>query len=96
MMEPRNETELGELPASWHVGPLGEFLSKAQYGASVKGDASGGCPILRMTNQVNGRISPANIQYADISVHELENFRVQRGTGKDRAGELRGSTNKHC
>lgn len=79
MIEPRIETELGKLPASWHVGPLGEFLCKAQYGASAKGAASGGCPILRMTNQVNGRISPKNLQYADVTPRELESFRVQRG-----------------
>lgn len=78
-MEPRRETELGELPASWRVGPLGEFLSKTQYGASVKGTSSGGQPILRMTNQVNGRISSANLQYAEVPARDLENFRVQRG-----------------
>jgi len=79
MMEPRKETELGELPASWRVAQLGELLSKAQYGASVKGASSGAYPILRMTNQVNGRISSANLQYADVSSRDLENFRVQRG-----------------
>ena len=78
-MEPRIATELGELPASWRAGPLGEFLSDAQYGASVKGGASGGFPILRMTNQVNGRISPANLQYANVSARELQAFRVERG-----------------
>lgn len=78
-MEPRIETELGELPASWRVGPLGEFLSEAQYGASVKGGPSGDVPILRMTNQVNGRISSANLQFAELSARELQNFRVQRG-----------------
>lgn len=79
MTEPRIGTELGELPASWRVAPLGEFLSEAQYGASVKGGKSGSYPILRMTNQVNGSISSANLQYADISAREFETFRVQRG-----------------
>jgi type I restriction enzyme S subunit len=79
MREPRAETELGELPASWHVAPLGELLSQSQYGASVKGTRSGVCPILRMTNQVNGLISPTNLQYVNVSTRELENFRVRRG-----------------
>jgi len=79
MTEPRIETELGKLPAAWHVAPLGDYLSDAQYGASVKGGKSGSYPILRMTNQVNGSISPANLQYVDISARELETFRVQRG-----------------
>jgi type I restriction enzyme S subunit len=78
-MEQRHKTELGELPVTWRVGPLGEFLSMAQYGASVKGAVSGACPILRMTNQVNGRISPSNVQYANVSPRELETFRVRRG-----------------
>jgi hypothetical protein len=79
MTELRIKTELGELPASWHVQPLGEFLSEAQYGTSVKGNAAGSCPILRMTNQVNGRISPTNLQYANLSSRELEKFRVKCG-----------------
>jgi type I restriction enzyme, S subunit len=79
MMELRIETELGELPASWRVGPLGEFLSEAQYGTSVKGAAAGGCPILRMTNQANGRITPVNLQYTNLSARELGKFRVTRG-----------------
>ncbi len=78
-LEPRIETELGELPGSWQVAPLGESLSAAQYRTSVKGGAAGGCPILGMTNQVNGRVSSANLQYADVSARGLENFRVQRG-----------------
>ncbi|XHR31200.1 MAG: RhuM family protein [Chthoniobacteraceae bacterium] len=39
----------------------------------------GRCPILRMTNQVNGRISPTKLQYSEISDCKLEKFRVQRG-----------------
>jgi type I restriction enzyme S subunit len=58
---------------------MGDFLTEAQYGMSVKGGESGRCPILRMTNQVNGRISPTKLQYAEISDRELANFRVERG-----------------
>ena len=71
--------DLGLLPASWRVAPMGDFLTEAQYGMSVKGGEAGRCPILRMTNQVNGRISPTKLQYADITERELVNFRVLRG-----------------
>ncbi len=78
-MEARHQTELGDLPTSWRVGPLGDFLTEAQYGVSVKGGESGNCPILRMTNQVNGRISSANLQYAELAECGLAKFRVRRG-----------------
>jgi type I restriction enzyme, S subunit len=78
-MESRIETELGALPQSWRVAPLGEFLSEAQYGTSVKGAATGGVPILRMTNQIDGRISPEKLQYANVSPRERQSFRLRRG-----------------
>ena len=69
----------GPLPASWRAAPMGDFLTVAQYGMSVKGGPEGRCPILRMTNQVNGSISPTKLQYAEITDREPANFCVQRG-----------------
>jgi type I restriction enzyme S subunit len=79
MSQPQMDTELGALPNSWRVRPLGDLIDEAQYGISVKGADEGSCPILRMTNQVNGRISPQKLQYANVSAHDVEKFCVKRG-----------------
>src|SRR5262245_49473947 len=78
MSQPQMDSELGELPNSWRVRPLGDLIDEAQYGISVKGSDEGSCPILRMTNQVNGRISPRQLQYANVSIHDVEKFGVKR------------------
>jgi type I restriction enzyme S subunit len=74
-------SELGiiELPNDWHVAPLGELLTASQYGLSVKGGPEGRCPILRMTNQVNGRIKAEKLQYADVTDKQLQSHRVEPG-----------------
>ena len=69
--EPQKQTEIGPVPESWEVVELGELLSIAQYGMSVKGNPEGNYPILRMTNQVNGRIVADNLQFV-----EIEGFRI--------------------
>jgi len=79
LMNASKETEIGRLPSSWEVGPLGNYLSEAQYGISVKGGEAGNCPILRMGNQINGRISVVNLQFAEISELDLAKFRIHRG-----------------
>ena len=73
------ETEIGCVPSSWAVAPLGNYISEAQYGISVKGGDKGNCPILRMTNQDNGRISKRNLQFAYVSERDLSKFRMKRG-----------------
>ena len=77
--EQRKESEIGELPESWDVLPLGRFLECAQYGLSVKGSSSGRYPILRMTNQVNGKISPHDLQWVQIEDDDFKKFRVEHG-----------------
>jgi type I restriction enzyme S subunit len=61
------------------VVELGELLSTAQYGMSVKGNPEGNYPILRMTNQVNGRIVASNLQFVEIKDSEFQKFKVERG-----------------
>jgi len=78
-MEPRQETELGLLPSCWEVAALGRYLNEAQYGLSLKGNDTGSCPLLRMTNQVNGRISPSKLQFVEVTEGILSKFRLQRG-----------------
>jgi type I restriction enzyme S subunit len=74
-----SETILGKLPTEWEVLPLGELLTCAQYGLSVRGNGQGAYPILRMTNQVGGRIVARDLQFTNIDRTDLEKFRVKPG-----------------
>jgi len=73
------ESEIGHVPMSWEVLPLGDCLVRTQYGLSVKGSTSGQYPILRMTNQVNGKISSHDLQWVQIEDEEFQKFRVDHG-----------------
>jgi len=77
--EAQKETEIGSVPESWDVVPVGDALELAQYGLSVKGVESGNYPMLRMTNQVNGRIVPNDLQWVEISTDDFHKFSVKRG-----------------
>lgn len=77
--EPQKQTEIGPMPESWEVVELGDMLSLAQYGMSVKGNPEGNYPILRMTNQVDGQIVGRNLQYVDISDTDYAKFKIERG-----------------
>jgi len=77
--EPQQQTEIGLVPASWKVVELDEFLTEAQYGLSAKGADTGAYPLLRMTNQQDGRINPDNLQYVDLAEDQFRKFRVERG-----------------
>ena len=76
--EPQKQTEIGPVPESWEVNPLGDYLTEAQYGISVKGGETGRYAVLRMTNQRQGRISTDNLQYVELTSVQFQNFRVQR------------------
>ena len=77
--EQQKQTEIGPVPESWGVVELGDLLSLAQYGLSVKGNPEGNYPILRMTNQVDGQIVGRKLQYVEISDGDFEKFKVERG-----------------
>lgn len=77
--EPQKQTEIGPVPESWEVVELGELLTVAQYGMSVKGNPEGNYPILRMTNQVNGQIVANNLQFVEITDSEFQKFKLERG-----------------
>jgi type I restriction enzyme, S subunit len=77
--EPQKQTEMGPVPENWEVVPLGELLTAAQYGMSVKGNPEGNYPILRMTNQVDGQIVGRRLQYVEISEVEFQKFKVEPG-----------------
>ena len=42
--EPQKQTEIGPVPESWEVVELGELLTIAQYGMSVKGNPEAELP----------------------------------------------------
>jgi type I restriction enzyme, S subunit len=77
--EPLKETEIGPVPESWELIPLGDVLTLAQYGLSLKGEEIGSYGLLRMTNQTDGRISPNNLQFVTIDDHVYKKFTVQKG-----------------
>ena len=75
--EPLKHTEIGPVPESWRIEPLGQHLTAAQYGLSVKGAADGKTPILRMTNQVEGRIVVNDLQMVNIDDADRLKFKVE-------------------
>jgi type I restriction enzyme S subunit len=77
--ETQKKTEIGPVPESWDLAPLGELLEIAQYGMSVKGNPEGNYPILRMTNQVDGQIVCRKLQHVAIGDDDFEKFKVERG-----------------
>ena len=77
--EPQKQTEIGPVPKSWEVSLLGNSLSVAQYGLSVKGTTKGDYPILRMTNQVDGQIIGNNLQFVKIGEADFKKFKVEKG-----------------
>lgn len=76
--EPQRQTEIGPMPESWDIKPLGDYLTEAQYGISVKGSETGRYAVLRMTNQRDGRITPDNLQYVELTADHFQKFRVER------------------
>jgi type I restriction enzyme S subunit len=74
--EPTVTTELGDVPSSWEVAPLRGYLLDSKYGLGNKGSDHGTYPLLRMTNQKDGRIVAEDLQYIDLSDAQLERFRV--------------------
>ena len=76
--ELQKQTEIGPVPESWEVKPLGDYLTEAQYGISVKGGETGRYAVLRMTNQRKGRIISDDLQYVELTADQFQKFRVQR------------------
>lgn len=77
--EPLVDSTVGPVPESWTVAPLGNYLQSAQYGLSGKGGSSGTYPLLRMTNQQDGRIAEDDLQYVDLPTSEFEKYRLDKG-----------------
>jgi type I restriction enzyme, S subunit len=70
------ETEIGMVPEHWNVEPLGATVRSTQYGLSLRGEAVGSIPILRMNCLINGRVEPHQLQYVSLSERDLTKFRL--------------------
>lgn len=71
--------ENGKLSENWHWLQLGKLITKAQYGLSKKADSDGHFPILRMTNQINGKIIATALKYVNLKDSEYETFKLEIG-----------------
>jgi len=78
-MNPTKDTALGVIPDEWETCPIGAFAQAAQYGLSVRGEATGRYPILRMNCQLDGQVVFRNLQYVDLDQRTFETFRLKRG-----------------
>jgi type I restriction enzyme S subunit len=76
--EAQKETEIGPVPESWSVAPIGRFTKLSQYGLSIRGNVTGRYPILRMNCQEDGRVILRNLQYVDLDQATAQSFRVNR------------------
>ena len=77
--ERQRPTDFGVTPDSWPLVPIGSFATRTQYGLSIRGEAEGACPILRMNCQENGKVVMRNLQFVTLDRRTLEDFRVQPG-----------------
>lgn len=77
--EPLKQTEIGEIPESWEVTPLGQLIVLAQYGLSIRGERSGRSPMLRMNCQDDGRVIFRDLQFVDLDAKIFETFRLSDG-----------------
>jgi type I restriction enzyme S subunit len=77
--ETQKETEIGPVPESWDVAAIGDVALNTQYGLSVRGQASGAYPILRMNCQEDGAVHYRNLQFVDLDQATYEAFRLNPG-----------------
>lgn len=67
------------IPSDWKWLPLGEFITEAQYGLSTKANTETGVPLLRMTNQENGRITARDLKFVELDEKDKTKFKVEVG-----------------
>ncbi len=93
--EPTKQSEVGEIPESWEVNNLEDFLLGTQYGLSLAGGSTGAYPILRMNNLVDGSLDYDNFQYVDLEDATLQKFKLNKGDvlfNRTNSNELVGKT----
>jgi type I restriction enzyme S subunit len=71
------ETEFGLVPQSWELRTVGHYTRQMQYGLSVRGEASGKYPILRMNCQKDGKVVMRDLQYVNIDDATAREYQVR-------------------
>lgn len=77
--EEQKDTAIGAVPQDWDVVPLGAFVTRAQYGLSLRGQPVGKYPILRMNCQLDGKVVFRDLQFVDLDDRTLSAFRLNDG-----------------
>ena len=77
--EGQKKTEIGPVPESWELRPIGEFAHQLQYGLSVRGEPSGRYPILRMNCQQDGKVLLRDLQFVNVDDETAKTYRVKPG-----------------
>jgi type I restriction enzyme, S subunit len=73
-------TKIGEVPKSWTVGRLDDYLESLKYGTSKRCDASPEhAPVLRIPNVIAERIDTRDIKYAKLTIAEIERHKLEVG-----------------
>jgi len=72
-------TEIGEIPESWEVKKIEDFLKESIYGLSIRGQIKGNYPILRMNCQIDGMVVFDDLQFVDLDAKMFEKFRLMDG-----------------
>lgn len=75
--EAQKKTEIGPMPQSWVMRPIGEYAQQMQYGLSIRGASQGRYPILRMNCQQDGKVLLRDLQYVDIDDKTINAYRVR-------------------
>lgn len=74
--EPQKQTEIGMVPESWEVAPLGDYFEIVQ-GLSLRGNLATdgtGIPFLRTSNVYWGRIDLSNISRMDVETTAMRDL----------------------
>ena len=73
------ETDIGQVPKKWGVKRIGDVTNGTQYGINKSGNQEGEYPVLRMSNQSDGRIYLDDLQYVDLDDQEFEKYQLKKG-----------------
>jgi type I restriction enzyme S subunit len=78
--EPQRDSEIGPVPASWHVVPFEELREFLQYGTSAKCDYHGrGHPVVRIPNITDGRINANDLKWVELSGKDVHATQLHFG-----------------
>ncbi|MHA3114319.1 restriction endonuclease subunit S [Acinetobacter sp. ANC 4193] len=67
------------LPTNWAISTLGEISLPSQYGFTAKAQHSGNIHYLRTTDITSGSIDWNNVPFCDVSIEDLEKFKLYDG-----------------